>query len=509
MCAALVRTLVIWMPSDQMLENRGLPFEEVLRGNATFDLLRGTLLPFVEYQTNHFSGGSLVVSVLALPLFAVFGPVFPVLRMTSLCFSLPLICLTFALVDRRYSRRAAWISALALAFAPPGYQFLNCTVYGTHMEGNLVTLVLVFLFLRRREGAGAGFGPTLVLGLLSGFALWFGYGQTVILTVLIALEFAARGWRAWRPSLAPFVLGFLVGLSPWITYMIRHPDSAFRIYRRSMFDHVAGGGLQVHSFARFFTYDGAHALWLHGADEQVGSVLAHLIFWTLVAVVLASAWQERAGLVAFVRALCGKRAGFRVSLRLIALLFVGVWTSALILSDFKTDHDLWVQGYRYLMPLWPFLAILTGIWIHELRAPFARRAALAGVCCVLAIHLGATLLQLRPDRFESHADAPAVSRIWHVRMIVLRMGDEPEEMLAIVRRIAARRSDPERTELIERIAAGLAQVARHSIRDPASSEHDGVAFSHTLQLLSSEGPEPFRPTFAERLSELRAALRPK
>lgn len=512
LAAVLVRLAVIWMPSDQMLENGGLPFEEVMRGNAALDFQNGRLLPLLDYQTNHFSGGSLVVSILAVPLFLVFGPVFPVLRLVSLCFSIPLVALMFVLVDRWKGRRAAWTATLLIAFAPPGYQFLNCTVYGTHLEGNLVTLALVFLYLAWRERVRPSWRATFVLGLASGFAVWFGYGQCVVLSVLIAIEWAASGWRAlWRHAL-PLVTGFVVGLGPWIAYMLQHPAQVFRIYDHSLVDHFSSAAYLEEKLVRIehlFQDHAPRAFWLHREGQSGGSWLEHALVLAIVALLVHAVWSERRRLATLGLALVGRRRELEVSLRLISLLFVVAWLGLYVASDFGVESRYWIQGCRYFMPLFPFLAILAGLAVADVRSRPARLLASLMIVCIPTVNTLSTLAQVRPDRLAQHAHAPATSTMWHARMIVRRFGSNGPVLLDVVRRIDATRADPGRAELIEWIARGLASVPAIPAQDARGSGVEPAFAGDVLRSLAEEAPESCRPAFARHLALRERASMPR
>lgn len=507
MGAALVRIAVIWMPSDQMLENGGLPFEEVMRGNAADDILRGTLLPLTDYQTNHFSGGSLVIAILAVPFFLVGGTWFPVLRLVSLCFSLPLVLLTFLLVDRWGGRRAAWCATLLIAFAPPGYQFLNCTVYGTHLEGNLVTVALVYGYLRWRSSGRRGRIGVLLFGVASGFAVWFGYGQCVTVAVLAAVELAASGWRFVLGFAPAYVLGFLVGFSPWIAHMLRHPGRALQIYDQSLaahFDFTTYVHDKLHLLGQLIVEDAPRSFWMHDVGRPFGYLLALVLYGAVLGLLASSTWIERHRLIGFARALLRGKGGFDASLRLISLAFISLWLCALALSDFVILSATWVQGCRYLMPLVPFLVILAGLAVQEARRPATRLLGTAVMIGIPFVDTLATWAQIRPDRMRQHASAPAASWTWHVRMISRRYGSDADAMLEVLKRIEERRTDPERSQLVEGIATAITSIAASGLRPSEAMDLDTSPFSGVLAYLADHAPESQRPVFARRLAELNA-----
>lgn len=495
--ALLMRLAVLWMPGDQMFENGSPAFEELQRGNATNDLLHGPLLPILDYKLNDFSGGSLAVSILGVPFFWLFGPTFNALRLVSLLFSVPLVLVAFLLAYRWHGRRAAIVASSLLAFGPPGFTFLSCTVYGTHPEANLIALVLVFLFLAWREAGRGGIVRTLLFGTTIGFALWFSYGLCVIVGVLIVCDFAATGIRPVRKADLPLGAGFLIGFSPWILNMVRHPGQAFHIYGSSITEHIEmgvkrGDGLQ--KLEEVAMRDGPNAFWMHHVWPGYGGLIASCLFFVLVLVVAYSTWAVRGELGAFFRALVGRRRGFQPTLRLVSVLFVFAWLTAFTLSDFRIDTYMWVQGYRYLMPFYPFVAVLFGIAVQDL----ALRGRVIGptvlVVSIVCANVGLTLAQLRPDRMREHWSEPGTNGKWHLRMLVNRFGYDAQAIKGVLQRAIERRTEAEQVALVDGLARGITLMATKPSVD-RWAEDRRLRYEDALLTLIAEAPEQFRPVF--------------
>ncbi len=495
--ALVVRLVVMWMPGEPMFENGNLPYEELVRGNAAQDMLRGTLLPLLDYQLNVFSGGSLFVSMLAVPLFAVLGPTLNALRLVSLVFSMPLVLLTFLLVRRKCSTRAAVVAAALVAFAPPGFLFISCTVFGAHPEQTSISILITWLWFAWHDSGREGKTLSFLLGLAIGFGLWFSYGLCLIVAILLAQNVATTRLRAPRASDFLLGLGFVLGFAPWVVNAITHSGSAFRIYDASITDHIQSGlqqGGTLQKAAQLLWKDGPDGFWMHGAWEAGGVPVARFLLGTFCVAVLACAVFGRGELVAFLRALVLRRGGYQASLRVVALLFVFGWFSAFVLSDFTVDWGTWVQGYRYLVPFWPFLAIAIGITVDDL----ARRGRVLGpalaVAALCTTHTAFTLAQCRPDRWSQQWTAPGTKPLWHLRTIVLRFGWDEDTMRYVLRRAIETREPEERRELVEAVANGIARFAFEPALDPRWAERK-PGFQHTLDALAASAPEEFRATF--------------
>ena len=75
-------------------------WEEVHRLVAARELAIGAPWPLVEYQADHYQGGSLVVAMLAAPIFAVLGPSHAHLKLVPLGFAVATAILWVVLLWR-------------------------------------------------------------------------------------------------------------------------------------------------------------------------------------------------------------------------------------------------------------------------------------------------------------------------------------------------------------------------------------------------------------------------
>lgn len=507
--ALLVRLAVMWMPGDQMFENGNLPYEELVRGNAAQDMLRGTLLPLFDYQLNVFSGGSLFVSMLAAPLFAVLGPTLNVLRLVSLVFSIPLVLLVFLLVRRKCSLRSAVVAAALCAFGPPGFLFISCTVFGAHPEQTAISVLLAWLWFSWNDAGREGKGLSFLLGLAIGFGLWFSYGLCLIVGILLLQNLATTRLRGPRASDLLLGLGFVIGFAPWVVNALTHDGSAFQIYDASIADHLHSGlqqGGTLGKAAHLLAKDGPDAFWMHGAWEGGGLAVARILLGAFCVVILWCAWSSRAELRGFLRALFLRQPGYQASLRVVALCFVFAWFGAYVLTDFEVDWYVWVQGYRYLVPFWPFMAIVIGIAVEDLARRGRVLVPAFAVALVCVTHTTFTLVQCRPARWTEQWAAPGTKHLWHLRTIVLRFGWDEKTMGHVLRRAIETREPAERTALVEAVAGGIAKYAVEPALDPKWAARQ-PGFQRTLAALADSGPEEFRPIFQKARADALARQR--
>lgn len=491
--ALALRVLVIVAPPDDLFERGGMPQEECLRGIAAWEILRGPLVPLQDYQINHFWGGSLVVSLLAAPLFALAGPKVIALRLVSIPFALCAVLLVFVWLDRCASRRAAWIGAALLAFAPPGYALVGSTVYGTHMESNTLALLLAWLYCEWRAHGRGSARRTFVFGLSSGFSVWFGYGLLVPLVVVAALEFCSDKLFFARRAFWPWIGGFALGFVPWITYGVGRGFDAPKIYDTTLAGHFVigltqGTSIDIEGTRRItpvdkvfdlFARDVAESFYFLRAGEVDGLWIGRAVLCVLLALALVAALGARAQVWALARALLGRANAPPPTPVVFAGVFCALFVVAWAASDFAIGPRHWAQNFRYMMPLVPFLLVLAALGAdraiaHGGLARVGARAAAAALVLVCAL---GTLAHVRPERTREHLAAEANSLAWNARFLVLRFGDDPRAVEEIVERIVAKRDPVEASALLAAFEKGVRILAER----PASAERGGAERTAALR----------------------------
>jgi hypothetical protein len=191
--------------------------EELHRGTIARELIAGLKAPLWDYQADSYSGGSLVVGLLAAPLFFALGPRLIVLKLVPLALSLVTLGLFIALLDRYHSRRAAWVGACLFILAPPVPTQLSFLAMGYHTESIVFSVLLVLGWARALERPD-GRAP-FWLGLIAGLAFSFTY-ITAITTLGCLLCSGPRLRRG--GAAAKLAAGLALGLVPWAAYNLTH-----------------------------------------------------------------------------------------------------------------------------------------------------------------------------------------------------------------------------------------------------------------------------------------------
>ena len=198
--------------------------EELQRGTIAHELTVGLKVPLWDYRADPYSGGSLVVGLLAAPLFFVLGPRLIVLKLVPLAISLLVLGLLIALLDRYHSRRAAWLGACLFVLAPPASTQLSLLAMGYHTESIVFGVLLVLGWVRALERPD-GRAP-FWLGLVAGLAFSFTYitALTTLGCLLCSGPLLRRGGGSVK-----LAAGLVLGLAPWAAYNLTHQFDGVRV----------------------------------------------------------------------------------------------------------------------------------------------------------------------------------------------------------------------------------------------------------------------------------------
>jgi 4-amino-4-deoxy-L-arabinose transferase-like glycosyltransferase len=365
--------------------------DEAIVGVMARHILDGGERPLFYYGQSYGGGGALEAYAAALA-FALFGESTAALKLAPLLFSIATIPATYW-VARRVSvdgRLGARLVILFLVVAPPTFEW-SIAARGGYVETMFFSMLLAFIAWPALAGPREGDAVSeprlstrrwLLLGAVAGFAFYvFGLIAPAIVT-LGAFLLAARAVT--RRSLAAMGGGFLLGAAPIIYENVRHrfvnvrhllssPGSDGVVGRlRDVAAHVAR--LLTHDLPAFFTP------WI---DDFVTEI--PLYAWVLCAAtsalcvvhVLATRDRWRPAWRAIAR-----RGAERTQVDLTPLLpivYVAIYALLYAGSRFAGVTP------RYLLALYPMLAILAAsgaAWL--IRSP-ARARRLAGWTLACAI----------------------------------------------------------------------------------------------------------------------------
>ncbi len=170
-------------------------------------------LPIARLYDN--AAGQLLVGLLALPSYALFGSSYLALKLVPLLLGAATLVLVWKSVDELADRRAADASALLFALAPTTLTKYSLMASGNHFETLAFTALALWCWVRvQRRGASpvrlALFGAT------CGFALFVFLGALTPIALLLLAHFGLRGLRASLRDAPWLGAGFAVGLAPLV-----------------------------------------------------------------------------------------------------------------------------------------------------------------------------------------------------------------------------------------------------------------------------------------------------
>jgi len=474
--------------------------EEVHRGTTALDLIEGTVMPVQDYQYAPFFGGSLVVAYAAIPFFLVFGPSMGTLKLTGICFNAVAVAFLFLALHRFAGRRAAWIGGLLFAVAAPGYSILSLTAFGTHVENNAFAMICVYLFLLTSERDRPRPGAAFLLGLVAGFATYFGYVILVTLGTLLVCALAVERRALFRRDRVIVLAGYAVGLIPWLVYNATHDFAGIEIYGAPVGGHYLDSAADVARRAKALLTDAFPRSFFF---RDLGS-------WT-------GYWQGVvAGSIVLLLAILGGLFGRRrsqaaggpgretppITPARLALVYVLVFVAAYALSDFSSGGLVgFAVTYRYVYPLYPFLFMAAAVALDALwgKGVSGRTTALGctGFLLVLGVTGDAGLVE--PGNYGVNFERPGYSRSALGRFVVLTYAESPEHLTDRIQVVIDRARKVRSEEEYDLFLFGMGMTLRHSVgplEDPRPRFVRMIADLEELRLYLLEHiEEEYKPYF--------------
>jgi len=284
-----------------------------------------------------YGSGSLVISLLAVPLYRVFGPSYLTWKLLPLLVTVLGALAWFAVTRRWLGPRAAWTFAAFYALAPSTFVRTALIAKGDHAEAMAWIGLVLYLGTRAAQANSAREPRTrlrwaIAAGLAAGFGVFLTYSVLPALAGVAAVALWLTRGRP-RDAWLGVALGALIGLVPWIVTVIRTGGSALEVYGRSL------GALDQGAVVRLNALFGQGLF--AGYDLPGGIVVRQLgaLLW-LTAVV--------AGTVMTARRVRQDGAPL--------LLLLGATTAGLLAFVLRAPD----ASSRYLVPIYPLLLLLAG-----------------------------------------------------------------------------------------------------------------------------------------------------
>lgn len=196
-------------------------WEEDFRWVALHEILGGPLRSVLDYQADHYQGGSLLLTLLAAGFTWLFGVSALSYKMAAITCSTATLMLLYLVGRKAFGYRTALLASTAYLVGPPLVAWWGLVVMGSHGESILFALGLALLFHRLLTAEGRTTGTWFVFGLVAGLGLWFCYTAGLMLGACGLTWLLVAGFPRWK-ELGAAVAGAATGLLPWLDYNLRY-----------------------------------------------------------------------------------------------------------------------------------------------------------------------------------------------------------------------------------------------------------------------------------------------
>ncbi|MDP8247685.1 MAG: hypothetical protein P9M00_06065 [Candidatus Tritonobacter lacicola] len=404
-CLAFILTRLAILNSEPLY--RGFPMriqpdiEEFYVSNIAIELINGPILPLTSYPDRPYEGYLIVDGILAVPFFLALGPSYFALKLTALTVGLATLIALFYLALREFGLRTAAGAALLYVLAPPGMVRLSLWALGHYPQSQLflvLSLVLVYRICLPRSGGPVRLPDAALLGLLSGFCLFF-HPICVIFPVYCLLVFAIfrRDFFRIRP-VSLFLLAAVLGSG--ILPLKNYWNLQEHVHFAGKTAFLSSANLQniMHRatvlFGRFFAQ-----IW-HYEDisSSLGTILNYAFYFSIL---LAYFFL----LIKSIRSRTRPSKNMRDGDKKIAitLLFPPVLIIAYCLSNFIQPFNS--ASVRFILPIYPVVCLIVPLFILGLaqsKKSLVKCAAWCMGAVLLAVNVMGilNLTSARPSRFR-------------------------------------------------------------------------------------------------------------
>ncbi|MEZ4654091.1 MAG: hypothetical protein R3E12_11035 [Candidatus Eisenbacteria bacterium] len=379
------------------------------------------------YQFMAYGGGSLVTSLLAIPVQGIFGASYLAFKLIPLCVTL-LGALCWAHVAAwGFGIRAGTLFAALFLLAPSVFVRTMWIAKGDHSEA-ATWIGFVFLLAigaTRAHRALVRRRATLLAwltGFAGGFGVFFTYSTVPVMGAVFAvalLRSRARPLRLWLWGAVGFAIGFL----PWIVNLIRTRGGALRVYSRPL--GASEGGAEAWERLQLLLSRGFLATYDLPESLRKGAAMVFVIAVLLGIVALVLHLRRGPDRTAESgRAAPGAHGPGAHSAAATWMLLAGI--AAHLAAFCLTAPD---RSSRYLMPLYPLLLLLIAA-ATQVRAPrTVGRAVVPFVALFLLGGAAAQLQAVRTGHFRALA-APLRGTDWPLLGEILGQKLAPDQIQA-------------------------------------------------------------------------------
>jgi len=352
--------------------------EELYNGTITKEILAGLNLPLFDYQYTPHNGGTIIVGILAIPFFILFGDSYFSLKLVALGFSLLTLVILFTILKSYLDLRYAVLASLLFIFSPPLFTQSTLISWGAHTEAIALSFLNILIFFKiffSQEGyyfkeVKRSYPLIFLSGLSAGFSLYFAYINFYSILLCFFFWFVLDRLFFFKKTFLIYVGGFIIGFSPWIYYNITHSFTGIDILR--LYSPATSRRVPVIGKAsKFLSSDILILFNFPGLKSKVIYYIPFLCYFFLCFVFLTLLWRNRDSVAKIFKAIIPLK-GFSLTPDCISkeafFLFAPILFSLVFFFSNVTIYpgsDKPFLTYRYLTHLYPFIFIILAIYFSK------------------------------------------------------------------------------------------------------------------------------------------------
>ncbi len=347
--------------------------DELYRGNIGREIIAGRILPLLDYQRSEYEGGSLVVGILSVPFFRLFGESLFSLKLVALFLSLLALVAFYLFLERFFSLPAAILTGIFWILSPPLWTRGGLYAMGAPIEIAIFNILALYIFYRifyERKATRPAFA---LLGFTCGFSFFFAYYFAAMLLVILLLWFVFDKKLYRRLSFAVFVVFFLTGFAPWIIYNLRHTLSGLTLADQPVwywFTRIDFLG-SLSRFKDLLTWQLPDSFDFPAPLGRMAALLYYLALVLPVCWLLFHNRRQFSGMVSGVFSAGRKVEPEDVPRESALVVFILIFCLIYSFSKFEFRSHYYagqINRYRYIVPVYPFLFSLASIAICRLAS---------------------------------------------------------------------------------------------------------------------------------------------
>ncbi|MCM8782275.1 MAG: hypothetical protein NC828_04425 [Candidatus Omnitrophica bacterium] len=202
----------------------------VINGNLAYDFINKSSLPLFSYLHEPHLPGIISFQTLIIPLYKVAGkPYFFLMGALEFLIAIASILIWIMICKKIDKGLIPWFGIYAILM-PPLFKWYLTYAWGTHPESVALQSLILFIFIHVGQNEFENKFSIFLLGLLSGFSVFFLIGNlTMVFSILLAWGLVR--FREFLLRIPYFVAGFIGGVLPIVPYLLLYQGlSAFKSY---------------------------------------------------------------------------------------------------------------------------------------------------------------------------------------------------------------------------------------------------------------------------------------